>query len=315
MFNPYPNTIFIPWVRPTDFTTIPLQVNLRPNNLPANNQEAYCKFDIDWWKNVPLQNVNDPPVGFTFDLTLGTPKSLDHVRCLVVDNTYCPSELHIQFDDGFTVHIDPGEGLQVIPCLSTSLKFKVWLESNNAIQVNGVPVGFIHDANSIIYTCNANIPPLNNAGKKVQNSISGELNFAAVDAGTFTIFQAGDGTASSANALITPWVMIKSFTASAFLNGNAAAAINTAAVVISNIIVDNVVVKPLDTKSIAIMNNGPGVVQAFTMAPLLHNLTDMNVRANIVEISLNSNTSKSSLSGYRLSWNLVYEDFQGYPSI
>jgi hypothetical protein len=286
-----------PWPTTGSYTATPLLTNLRPNNPPPNNKESYCKFSIDW--SLYPGNPSNQPC-YLMNLQIGAPNTLDAVRCIAVDNSYCPFDVHIQFTDGFTLTIPAYEPFNVYPAITQTLQFQVWPESSVPFIL---PTGadFVHTPSTIIYVANANIPPLISRRVKQQSGVSGLLSISAVGAGLQIVFNASRGSFNSATS---PFVQAKTITASCLLTTGAAGADLFAEV---QVYVDALNI--IDTK----VMSANGVSASTNM--MLVNLQALDMKIQTLGFNITSNGSLPNYKDFFFGWNLLYEDKQGYNAL
>jgi hypothetical protein len=180
---------------PGPYQTQALLTNLRPNTLPPKsvNRESYLYFDIEW-NNPPISGATTTNLVYSFNTLLSTVSPLSSIACIVVDNSYCAWDIHIQFQDGFTLTIPAWEPIAVYPVITSTTAFTVWCERQNPTSFLPVTNVSQYPNNTNLWVCNANIPPINSPPVKKQSFFSTGLNFTGGGQQIFSV----DGTFSNA---------------------------------------------------------------------------------------------------------------------
>jgi hypothetical protein len=175
-----------------------LFTNVRPN-ISGPNNEFYMWFPIEW------NNFSNPLAGranYLFNLGLAPNNPIQNIACIVVDNTTCLYDLHIQFIDGFTLTIPAFQPATVYPVLTSSLQFQVWPE----LGANVFPGFYGNQINTTnLFVLNANIPPIRIPERQLQETLRGFLSSSAVGPQTAGVVgtAADIATNSSSGAILT----------------------------------------------------------------------------------------------------------------
>lgn len=133
-----------------------LLTNIRPNDPPSTNNEAYMLFNIDWTAFVP--QAIEPCYLFK---TGQSTDPLKQIAALYIDNTLCNQDLYIQFvDNQFTLRIPGGAAPAVYPVITNGTDFFAWLDNSKANDAYPTADMLTPFGNTKLYVLNANIPPI-----------------------------------------------------------------------------------------------------------------------------------------------------------
>lgn len=194
-------------IYPGPYNTIALLTNLRPNDrvpgpVPQNN-EAYVPLQFDWTLLVGQISVTLPyNIGYFVNVGLA-PNAIDKIACVVVDNSYCDYDIHIQFTDGFTLTVPAWEPMTVYPVITNVRAFSIWCDNPPQIFAPvGSPITSAIHCTTNVFVCNANIPPIK--APKLEKQVFKNVTAGAV--GTYNFYT---GTTAPGGGLCTQGVIQK----------------------------------------------------------------------------------------------------------
>lgn len=276
---------------PGSYSTSPLLTNLRPNaKVPGQipqNYEAYVPLQFNWTNLVTQVSVFLPfTLGYFANLGL-TPGAIDKVVCLVVDNSYCEYDVHIQFTDGFTITIPAWEPIDVYPIITNTKAFYCWCDGPAQIFAPvGTPNPGARLCTTNVFVCNANIPPIR--GKKLEKEVFFNTVLTAAGTTTYSI-----GMTAIGGGLATQGVIKKIILAN---NSTMAAAGSLLGCSIS---IDSVVFTQMTFYgNTAYTQNNPG---------LPYIIDNLNIRANQLSLTLGA----VSVTSIAFWFTVVYIDHSG----